>query len=131
MLRKVASGLFLLTSVLIGIGSLGHAYQSRLLGRLRGDLRPELFELVQFVWLWASGAMAVFSALLLWSWWHIRRGDRSIGPAPWLIGTFYLVAGICGLHYVGAFFSLFIVLGATLCAATWCLSRGAIEGGFR
>lgn len=125
--RKTASAVFLLTSVLIGIGALGHAHQWRLLERSLGGLRPELFELLRFVWFWASGAMAVFGVLLIWIWWHIRRGDRTLYLVPGLISAFYLVGGVCGVHYVGAFFSLFIVLGVALCATTWMLSRGAIE----
>lgn len=127
MLRKLASAVFLLTSVLIGIGALGHAHQWRLLERALGGLRPELFELLRFVWLWASGAMAVFGVLLIWTWWRVRRGDRTLYLVPWLIGAFYLVEGVCGVQYIGPFFSIFIVLGVSLCATTWILSRGAIE----
>jgi len=129
MLSKLASVVFLLTSVLIGIGSLGHAHQWGPLVHSLGGVRPEIVELLKLVWFWVSGTMAVFGVLLVWTWWHIRSGNRALYLIPWLISGFYFVGGVWGVRYVGAFFSLFIVLSATLCATTWVLYRGAIARG--
>jgi hypothetical protein len=123
MLRNLASALFLLTSVLIGLGSLGHAQRWLPLAASLGCVRPDLLLLLQFVWFWVSGCMAVLSALLIGAWWYILRGDRSLCAVPGLIGAFYIVEGIWGAAHVGVFFSLFIVLGALLCATTWLLYR--------
>jgi hypothetical protein len=129
MLRNLASVSFLLTSFLMGLGSLGHAQQWLSVVASLGCVRPDLLVLLKFVWFWVSGVMAVMAALLLWVWWYIRRGDRALHPVPGLIGAFYVVEGIWGAVHVGVFFAVFIVLGVMLCATTWVLYRGPVARG--
>jgi len=124
MLRKLSSAIFLLTACVIGLGALGHGSQwGRHVYAAVSGVDPQVVELLKLIWFWVSGTMLVFGALLIWVWWRIRQGDRNLFFIPWAVGAFYLVEGMCGVLYLGAFFALFIVLAVLLCASAWVLQR--------
>lgn len=126
MLRKLASVLFLLTSIVIALGALGHGSQwERHVHAAVAGLPPATVGLLQLIWYWVSGTMLVFGLLLIWTWWRVRRGDRNLFFIPWAVSVFYLVEGAYGAAYLGPFFSLFFVLGLLLALSTGILQRRA------
>jgi len=122
-MRKLASWIFLLTAVSVGLGAFGHGSQwhSHVRPALP-PLEPHLLELLKLVWYWVSGAMFTLGVLLVWTWWRLQRGDRQVAVVAWLVGLFYLVEGIYGALYLGPFFLLFVVQAALLFATTWLLA---------
>jgi hypothetical protein len=124
MLRRTISGLFLLTSLSVGLGALGHGSQwgKHVLPAL-GSVDAQLTKVLALVWYWVSGTMLVFGALLVWAWWRLRRGDRSLAGIPIVIGIFYLIEGLYGALGLGRFFLLFVVQALLLFALTWGLVR--------
>ncbi len=86
-------------------------------------MSPAVLVLLKLVWFWVSGTMAVFGVLLVWTWRRMTRGDRSLFFIPWLIGTFYLIEGVYGTWFLGAFFSLFILLAVILFVSSLTLLR--------
>ena len=79
MKHKIASVIFLLTSISVGLGAFGHGHQwlKHVLPAL-GNADPGLVRLLELVWYWVSGAMFVFGCLLVWSWSRITRGERAL-----------------------------------------------------
>ncbi|HEY1774054.1 MAG TPA: hypothetical protein VGH91_12780 [Gammaproteobacteria bacterium] len=122
MTRKAFSALFLIVSLVVGLGAFGHGHQwgSHVSGML-GGVAPDTVKLLELIWFWVSGTMLVFGILLLWCWLHLRRGEVSLMPIPWITGGFYIIAGTCGALWVAPFFWLFPVLGALLWLCTWML----------
>ena len=125
MARKIASILFLLTSVVIALGAFGHDSNA---GRLAEEFAksPALdagtVSVVMAVWHFCSGCMFVLGTICAWSWWRIRAGARDAHFAPSLIGVFYVITGAATVAYTGKpFFWLFVVLGALLLASTFAL----------
>ncbi|HKD54273.1 MAG TPA: hypothetical protein VKB72_08615 [Steroidobacteraceae bacterium] len=127
MKHKVASGIFLLTAISVGLGAFGHAHQwaKHVLPAL-GNVDLSLVRLLALVWYWVSGAMLVFGCLLVWSWWRIRQGERALLILPWIVGAFYLVEGIYGALGLGAFFLLFVLQAVLLWGSTWVLGRPTV-----
>jgi hypothetical protein len=125
-MRKLASGILLLTSVSVALGALGHGLEwSHALPALR-TLEPHLLAVLRLVWFWVSGAMLSLGVLLVWAWWRLRRGDTRAAVVPWVSGLFYLLAGVYGATYVGAFFLIFAVQAVLLFSTTWVLQRPAL-----
>lgn len=126
MKHKVASAIFLLAAISVGLGAFGHGHQwaKHVLPAL-GTADPGLIRLLALVWYWVSGAMFVFGALLVWSWWRIRQGGRALLIVPWVVGAFYLVEGIYGALGLGSFFLVFVVQAVLLWGSAWVLSRPA------
>lgn len=126
MARKVFSALFLITSLIIGIGAFGHGHQwsSHVSGMLTA-VDPKTVDLLEVIWLWVSGTMLMFGGLLLCCWWRLRRGDASLALIPWVVGGFYMLAGIVAALWVGPFFWLFPVLGLLLWLSAWMLRAKA------
>ena len=122
MSRKIFSALFLIVSLIVGLGAFGHAHQwTSHVAAMLGSVDPRIISLLELIWLWTSGTMLVFGALLLWCWTRLRRGDMSLTPVPWVMGGFYILAGTAGAIEVAPFFWLFPVLGALLWLCTWML----------
>ena len=122
MSRKIFSALFLIVSVIIGLGAFGHAHQwsSHVVGMLSG-VTPDAVRLLEAIWFWVSGTMLVFGVLLVWCWLRLRRGDASLVPVAWVTGGFYILVGGWAALSVAPFFWLFPVLGALLWLSTWML----------
>ena len=122
MVRKFFSALFLVVSLIVGLGAFGHGHQwsSHVCGML-GGVAPDGVRLLEVIWFWVSGTMLVFGALLLWCWLRLRRGDASLLPVPWVVGGLYIPAGIWAALTVAPFFWLFPVLGVLLWLCAWML----------
>ena len=127
MARKIASILFLLTSVVIALGAFGHDSNA---GRLAEEFAksPALdagtVSVVMAVWHFCSGCMFVLGAICIWNWWRMRAGARDAYFAPSLIGVFYVIAGAATVAYTGKpFFWLFVVLGALLLTSMLALRQ--------
>ena len=122
MVRKPFSALFLIVSLIVGLGAFGHGHQwsSHVRGMLTG-VDPKAVGLLELIWFWVSGTMIVFSMFLLWCWWRLRRGDGSLVAIPWVVGGFYILAGSWGALTVAPFFWLFPVLGVLLWLSSWML----------
>jgi hypothetical protein len=125
MARKIASIVFLLTSIVIGLGAFGHDSNA---GRLAEEFAkaPALdagtVSVVLAVWHFCSGCMFVLGAICVWNWWRMRRGARDAYFAPSLVAVFYVITGAATVAYTGKpFFWLFVVLGGLLLASTWML----------
>lgn len=122
MLRKILSGIHLLTAISIGLGAFGHGSQwSRHVQPALQGVRPEAVSVLSLVWFWVSGAMFVFGVLLVWGWWRARRGDTNLAFLPWGVAAFYLIEGIYGGAYLGPFFLLFAAQAVLLMATAWAL----------
>ena len=122
MKRKLFSVIFLLTSISIGLGALGHGSQwPKHVRPAVAGLAPEMITLLALVWYWVSGAMLVFGLLLIWAWRRIGRGDRALNPVVWLVSAFYCAEGVWGAIYLGPFFILFVVQAVLLCGSAWVL----------
>jgi hypothetical protein len=125
MARKIASIVFLLTSLVIALGAFGHDSNA---ARIAAEFAkaPALdagtVSVVIAVWHFCSGCMFVLGAICAWEWWRIRGGARDAYVAPLLIGVFYAVTGIATVAYTGKpFFWLFVVLGGLLLSSSLVL----------
>lgn len=118
MLKKIASSLFLIDSVVIGLGAFGHGSQaSHLHAAVDGfPIEPDIHSMLFVVWYFVSGCMLTFGAILLWAWWRMRAGSRQPLVAALLIGVLYAGIGVFGLIYRHGdpFMGFFLVLGLLL-----------------
>ena len=125
MARKIASIVFLLTSIVIALGAFGHdSNASRLAVEFAKSpaLDAGTVSVVIAVWHFCSGCMFVLGTICAWSWWRIRAGARDAYFAPSLVGVFYVITGAATVAYTGkSFFWLFVVLGGLLLASTLAL----------
>ena len=126
MRRRFFSVLFLLTSLSIALGTLGHGLQweKHVHPALTG-VPPATVQLLALIWYWVSGTMLVFGLMLLWVWRRMAQGDRNLGFVPWLVGAFYALEGGYAALILGPFFWLFVVQALLLCVSTWMLQRAA------
>jgi hypothetical protein len=121
MKQRLFSFVFLVTSVVIGLGAFGHAEQwwnvvYPVLGNRVSD--PRMLNMLLAVWLFVSGGMLSFGLVLIWTWLRIRKGDRGVAVIPIGIAVFYFIFGVLSWIYVGRFFALFAVLGISLFIST-------------
>ena len=124
MARKLLSGLFLLTAISVGLGAFGHGNQwPRHVAPALTGLDAQMVGVLKLVWYWVSGAMFTLGALLVWTWWRMGRGETNLAFVPWMIGAFYLVEGVYGAVYLGAFFLVFVVQAVLLWGTTLALQR--------
>ena len=122
MLRTIASWIFLMTGVVIGLGAFGHDSNA-------AKLAAEFAKFPAFdattarialaVWHFCSGCMLTFGGICVWTWWCARRDARATFFPTDLIGVFYVAAGLLTVWYTQrAFFVLFVVLGISLIVAS-------------
>ena len=127
-MRRIASVVFVLASVLIALGALGHDSN---IAKLHAELDkfPALdataVAVTIAVWHFCSGCMAVLGLICLGVWWRAtRHGERHAFFASDLIGVFYVVVGLASVPYTGKpFFWVFTALGAALILASLPLRR--------
>ena len=126
MLKKIASIIFLLDSLVIGLGAFGHGSQA---GHLHSavdqfPIEPDMKSMLYVVWYFVSGCMLTFGITLLWVWRHLRAGDRRPFFAAVLIGALYVGIGVFGLVYLNGdpFMGFFLVLGAVLLISGYILA---------
>jgi hypothetical protein len=121
MKQRLFSFVFLVTSIVIGLGAFGHAEQwwkvvYPVLGNRVSD--PRMLNMLLAVWLFVSGGMLSFGLVLIWTWVRMRKGDRGVAVIPIGIAVFYFVFGVLSWICVGRFFALFVVLGISLFIST-------------
>jgi hypothetical protein len=127
MTRKIASIVFLLTGIVIGLGAFGHgSHAAQLVDVLAKSpaIDAGLAAVLIAVWYFASGCMLVFAATVVWTWMRVCHGDHSMFFATDAIGVFYIVTGIASVVYTGKpFFWVFVVLGGLLLLSSMPLRR--------
>lgn len=130
MLGKLASWIFLLDSVVIGLGAFGHGLQVRHLHQAIDSfpIEPDMHSMLYVVWYFVSGCMLTFGVTLVWVWWRLRIGDRRFVFAAIVIGILYAGVGVFGLVYRSGdpFMGFFLVLGALLLLSSYALSSSSL-----
>jgi hypothetical protein len=124
-IRMLASVLFLVDSIIIGLGAFGHGLQAH---RVHEVLDPfpierDIGSMIYVVWYFVSGCMLTFGLTLVWVWQRLRSGDTRPWFAALLIGVLYIGIGAFGLVYRHGdpFMGFFVVLGAVLLASGYVL----------
>jgi len=128
-MRTVASWVFLLDSLIIGLGAFGHGFQARHVHEVLDPfpIEPDLQSMIYVVWYFVSGCMLAFGITLVWVWQRLRSGDIRPWFAAALIAMLYVGIGVFGLVYRHGdpFMAFFVVLGALLLASGYVLVRSA------
>jgi hypothetical protein len=110
------------------------------MGRLHLDaelaklpIAPNVYTMINVVWYFVGGCMALFGLAIVWAWFHLRRDERSPLFITALIGVLSFVTGVGGFIYRhGDLFQLlFVTLGALLLLSTFVLSRGSAAAAAR
>jgi len=125
--RAVASALFLIDSLIIGLGAFGHGLQAGSLHQALDPfpVEPDMQSMIYVVWYFVSGCMLAFGLTLLWVWQRLRRGDSGPWFAAVVIGVLYVGIGVFGLIYRHGdpFMAFFVALGVVLLASGYVLVR--------
>jgi CHASE2 domain-containing sensor protein len=126
MVKKVASAVFLLDSLVIGLGAFGHGLQARHVHAALDPfpIDPNVGSMIYVVWYFVSGCMLAFGATLVWAWRRLRSGDRRPLVAANIIGALYVGIGAFGLIYRSGdpFMAFFVGLGVVLLASGYVLT---------
>ena len=127
MLTRLASIVFLLDAIAIGLGGFGHGASVRHLHAAidQFPIEANMHSMLYVVWYFVSGCMFAFCLILIWAWRRVRAGDRyPLGIAA-IIGVLYLAIGAFGLVYRNGdpFMATFIVLGGLLLISGYGMSR--------
>ena len=126
-MRTLASVVFLLDSIIIGLGAFGHGLQGRHVHDVLDPfpIEPDLGSMLYVVWYFASGCMLTFGVMLVWVWQRLRSGDAGPWFAAVLIGVLYTGIGVFGLWYRNGdpFMAFFVALGIVLLASGYVLVR--------
>jgi hypothetical protein len=129
MAKKIASVVYIVDSLVIGLGGFGHGSQAAHVHAALDGLAidPNVASMIFVVWYFVSGCMLTFGALLLWAWWRLRAGDRRPLAVPLLIGALYSGIGVFGLIYRAGdpFMGFFLVLGLLLLGSALVLAPAA------
>jgi hypothetical protein len=114
---------FLLDSLVIGLGAFGHGLQARHLHAAIDafPIESDMHSMIYVVWYFVSGCMPTFGATLMWVWWRLRIGDRRPLFAAILIGILYTGIGAFGLVY-RAGDPFFVCLGGVLLLCAYVLA---------
>ena len=128
-MRAVASIIFVLDAVIIGLGAVGHGLQARHVheGLDQFPIDASLHSMIYVVWYFVSGCMLTFGLTLLWVWQRLRAGDRRPLVVAILIGLLYVGIGAFGLVYRHGdpFMAFFVVLGAVLIVSGYLMAPRA------
>lgn len=126
MLKKLASVIFFLDSLVIGLGAFGHGFQARHLHAAidQFPIESDMHSMIYVVWYFVSGCMLAFGATLIWIWRRLRAGDGRPLFAAILIGVLYVGIGVFGLVYRHGdpFMAFFVVLGGLLLLSGYTLA---------
>jgi len=118
MLKRLASIVFLLDAVAIGLGAFGHGLAVRDLHAAidQFPIEADMHSMLYVVWYFVSGCMFAFGLLLVWVWRRVRAGDARPLAAATVIGVLYVAIGVFGLVYRHGdpFMAVFVVLGGLL-----------------
>jgi hypothetical protein len=127
-LKTISSTVFLIVSVIIGLGAFGHGYSGRRVHEAidQFPIDPVIQQTIYVVWYMASGTMLTFGVILVWIWFRLRAGDVSSLFVAYAIGVLHIIFGVCALIYRRGdpFWLLFIVLGALLVGSSFVLRAG-------
>jgi hypothetical protein len=128
-MRTLASVVFLVDSLIIGLGAFGHGLQARHVHEVLDPfpIEPDLGSMIYVVWYFVSGCMLLFGVTLFWVWQRLRSGDTRAWFAAALIGLLYVSIGVFGLVYRHGdpFMAFFVALGVVLLASGHILVRSA------
>ena len=77
MVKRMASLIFFLDSLVIGLGAFGHGSQASHVHAAidRFPIEPDLHSMIYVVWYFVSGCMLAFGITLMWVWQRLRAGD--------------------------------------------------------
>jgi hypothetical protein len=118
MRKKVASIVFLLDAIAIGLGAFGHGLAVRDLHAAidQFPIEADMHSMLYVVWYFVSGCMFAFGVLLVWVWRRVRAGDARPLVAATVVGVLYFGIGVFGLVYRHGdpFMAMFVVLGGLL-----------------
>lgn len=127
MVKKIASVVFLLDSLAIGLGAFGHGSEVVKVHAAidQFPIDPDMHSMIYVVWYFVSGCMLVFGVTLGWAWWRRRAGDRRPLLAAMLIGLLYTATGVLGLIYRQGdpFMAFFASLGIINLLSVYALAR--------
>jgi CHASE2 domain-containing sensor protein len=125
MLKRIASIVFLIDSVVIGLGAFGHGSQVPHLHAALDQfpIEPNVQSMLYVVWYFVSGCMLAFGVSLLWVWQRVRKGDGKPLVVAMIIGVLYVGIGAFGLVYRHGdpFMAFFAVLGGLLLASGYAM----------
>ena len=126
-MRTVASIVFLIDSVIIGLGAFGHGLQARHVHEVLDPfpIEPDLGSMIYVVWYFVSGCMLTFGVTLVWVWQRLAAGDTRPWFAAVLIGLLYTAIGVFGMvsRNGDPFMAFFVALGIVLLASGYVLVR--------
>jgi hypothetical protein len=126
MLKKVASLIFLLDGLVIGLGGFGHGLQVRHLHAAidQFPIDSDMHSMIYVVWYFVSGCMLAFGVTLIWAWRLLRTGDGRPLFVAILIGVLYVGIGAFGLVYRAGdpFMGFFVALGSLLLLSAYTLA---------
>jgi hypothetical protein len=129
MLRSITLYVFLIATVIIGLGAFGHGYSGRgVHGAIdQFPIDPVIHQTIYVVWYMASGTMLTFAAILFWIWFRLRARDASSLFVAYAIGVLHIISGVCALIYRRGdpFWGLFIILGVLLVGSSFVLGADA------
>ena len=118
MVTKISSMVFLVVSILIGLGAFGHGISVRRVHAAidQFPIERSISETLYVVWYAASVNMVLFGVVLVWIWTRVRAGDSSLLLVAQLIAISYLITAVLGivLRHGDRFWYLFLVLGGLL-----------------
>jgi hypothetical protein len=125
MLRTIASYIFLIVGVVIGLGAFGHGHAVTKVHDAidQFPIEPGIHQTLYMVWYFVSGAMLTFGATIVWVWFRLRAGSAGSLFAAYPIGALYFVFGTWAFVYRRGdpFALVFILLGALLLASSLVL----------
>jgi len=125
-LRKIASVIFLLDSLVIGLGAFGHGFQAAHVHAAidQFPIESNLHSMIFVVWYFVSGCMLAFGVTLIWVWQRLRAGDRRPLFVATVIGALYAGIGTFGLVYRHGdpFMAFFVILGGVLLISGYVLA---------
>jgi hypothetical protein len=122
MLRNVSWYVFLIVSLVIGLGAFGHGHAAVKVHEAIDHLPipDRIYQTIFVVWYSVSGTMLVFGAILVWIAFRLKGGDTSAVFVAYIIGVYHILFGVCALIYRNGdpFWALFVVLGVLLIGTT-------------
>jgi len=129
MLEKLASTVFLIDALAIGLGAFGHGLAVRQVHAAidQFPIEADIHSMIYVVWYFVSGCMFIFGMTLIWVWLRVRAGDSRPLVAATFIGILYIGIGAFGFVYRGGdlFMAFFAVLGSVLLLSAYGMARAA------
>jgi uncharacterized membrane protein HdeD (DUF308 family) len=125
MLRIISLSVFLIVSIVIGLGAFGHAHAVHNVHEAidQFPINSAISQTLYIVWYFVSGAMLAFGVTLLWIWFRLRARDTSSLFPAFVIGALYVIFGVCAAIYRPGdpFWFVFIILGILLLGSSFTL----------